>query len=92
MYVLFFYRNKDRVTNNSKDTNDKISYNINEKNQDSVKEVIVKNGIPNLYDRPINNNNNNLNNNMNNNNDNNHVTNLGLPPAIAPGFSSDTKL
>ena len=62
----------------------------------------MKNEKPNIYEKPSprindNNNNNYVNNNVNNNvninNENiNPTTDLGVPPAIEPGFTSDAKL
>ena len=73
-------------------------------NKEPIREVIVKNEKPNIYEKPsprINDNNNNnndvnnnyVNNNVNINNENiNPQIDLGVPPAIEPGFTFDAKL
>ena len=90
-----FNRNKDKETNNSNYNNNKNNFNVNDLYKEPIREVIVNNGIPNQFDKPVINNNynnfNNLNNNINNNPDT-PINDLGVPPVIAPGFSSDAKL
>ena len=90
-----FSRNKDKETNNSDYNNNKNNFNVNDLYKEPIREVIVNNGIPNQFDKPVINNNyinfNNINNNINNNPDT-PINDLGVPPVIAPGFSSDAKL
>ena len=80
------YKNQNKIT-------------IDNFNKEPIREVIVKNEKPNIYEKPsprINDNNNNgndINNNVNINNENiNPQIDLGVPPAIEPGFTSDAKL
>ena len=78
----------------SKDT--KIStYNNNRydfKANEPIREVIPNEGIQNQIEKPEDNNN--IDNNINNNNDNfnNLINDLGVPPVISPGLTTDSKL
>ena len=89
-----FNRNKDKETNNSSYNKNKNDFIVSDLYKEPVREVIVNNGTPNQFDKPVvnNNSNNNINNNFNNNNNFDAPNNdLGVPPAIDPGFSSNAK-
>ena len=83
-----FYKNKDKETDFSKESNYQNNFNVNDIYKEPIKEGIVNNGTPNQFDKQVDNKNvnNKINNNINNNKD------LGVPPAIFPSFSSDIKL
>ena len=89
-----FSRNKDKETNNSDYNNNKNDFNANDHYKKPIREVIVNNGTQNQYDKPLDNDNfnNHINKNINNNNFDTPINDLGVPPAIAPGFTSDAKL
>ena len=89
-----FNRNKDKETNNSSYNKNKNDFIVSDLYKEPVREVIVNNGTPNQFDKPVvnDNSNNNINNNFNNNNNFDTPNNdLGVPPAIDPGFASNAK-
>ena len=91
-----FSRNKDKETNNSDyNNNNKNNFNANDHYKEPIREVIINNGTPNQYDnKPLDNDNfnNHINKNINNNNFDTPINDLGVPPAIVPGFASDANL
>ena len=96
------FKNKDKKNNYQTDYNNQNKIKNDNFDKEPIREVIVKNEKPNIYEKPANRNNNNNenndNNDMNNNNINinnediNPTTDLGVPPAIDPGFTSEAKL
>ena len=88
-----FNRNKEKVINNPNYNSKKNNIIISDLYKEPIREVIVNNGTPNQFDKPVDNNNinNKINNNINNNSDT-PINDLGVPPVIAPGFTSDSKL
>ena len=92
------YANKDKETNIDFNNNAQNQFKIDSLNKGPIREVEVKNGNQNIYEKPVNNfnDNNYITNNIQNINDKDEnmapTADLGVPPFNAPGFSSDSKL
>ena len=99
-YQNYFIKNLG-VNYNNKNNSSKNKYNVDEIDKKPVREVIINNGIPitaNQYNNQIDNNNiindnNNINQNIENNYPNsNPALDLGVPPPVEQGYSSNTNI
>ena len=86
-----FSKNKDKETNYKNGNNNESDFRVNDSNKEFKKEVIVNNGVLREYEKPVANYNFNNNFGNYNNNPNTPFTNLGVPPVVCPGFTSDAK-